>query len=1027
VDADNQNYRLKDDALATNAGNNDYFNGGSFNGTFDSFDLDGARRVYYSTTDMGAFENQNAKDAPFGRVEGSSVTLNVTTGSDVVDTNDGKTSLREALALSDRLQALGYDSVTIRLMDDYTIALGDAAYQINSPVTILGANATINCDYSSNAFLIDTDGEVVIENFEIKNGVGLDGGAIKMNGGELTLVNVLMNNCEATVYGGALYVAEGAKATLYNVTAAKNVAVDGAGVYGAAGSTVAIYNSVIAANRSATSGVSPTDVYFAGTDFELAYVLVGNAGTAANASKLRGKSTNSQIGYGVDNEIDPRFIAANDGNFRLSLAGSPAVGAGSSDYVYGGRHNDLDGSDYGFGGYWIPGENEGDEPIWVEVPVSMGAYQVGEEAKSTVVTTLEDVVNAYDGLISLREALSYARDAVSASGAGSLDGSAYAATNAMNTVYSATVYSAVTFDPSLAGGTIVLNGSLGSISLGSGRDHGTNSVYDYVIDASSLSGLGGITIDASQLGQEDEGGNWWRGGGTLFEVHGRADTTNGLYWPVHLDLRNVRLIGDGGTGVSTNSFAMVSMRSCLIEGFDNAVTVGDDDSADGGIAHIYSSTLIGNVRVGGKAYVYNSIITGELHVQDRTNDPAYRTAAVYNSYVQRTGGLTGRISSSNVILGGSINDLFVDAANGDYRLARYSLAVNGGDGTYLRTLEATHAKAEVDLNGNLRVDNAVVDMGAYESQKMVDVPSTKVTTELDVDDPTDGLISIREALAYAVQNSTLGKTVTFDASLDGKTIVLDGALELTREVNFNGGDVNVTLSGGGKNSIFSIALNADDAVYGNVNDFTISNLTLTDGYTTKNGGAIEISRGNVRLNGVDIYGCSAGQYGGAIYAYDSELTLENCRIGGNAATYYGGVVNQYGSTVLLNCYIAENVGATKNSDVWGYYPQNYANSKNNVIGFVQDVTIVDGQYGNRVGTATNPLKPFVNVSVGNLEIKPETAWGAATPTTPPASASVLDDAFAAFVDEEDAELAVDLAVLEETVFDDDLFASFEQF
>lgn len=1032
VDADNQNYRLNDDSLATNAGNNTYFNGGSFNGTFDSFDLDGNRRVYYTTTDMGAFENQNAKDAPFGKVDGSSVTLNVSTGSDVVDPTDGKTSFREALALSDRIQALGYDTVTIRFLDDYDVKVGETAFQVNSPVTIVGSNATLDCGNANSAFLIDVDGAVVIENFEIKNGSALDGGAIKLSGGELTLVNVLMSNCEATVYGGALYVAEGAKATLYNVTAAKNVAVDGAGVYGAAGSTVAIYNSVIASNRSATSGVSPTDVYFAGNDFELAYTLVGNAGTAANASKLRGKSTNSQIGYGVDNEIDPRFVAANDGNFRLSLAGSPAVGAGSSDYVYGWRSNDLNGQEYG-GMSWVEGEEydeDGDGVMdgrypghWVENPVSMGAYQVGEEAKSTVVTTLEDVVNPYDGLISLREALSYARDAVSADGSGSLDNSSYAATNAMNTAYSATVYSAVTFDPSLAGGTIVLDGSLGSISLGSGRDHGTNSVYDYVIDASALSGLGGITIDASQLGQQDEGGNWWRGGGTLFEIQGRGDTTNGYYWPVHLDLRNVHLIGDGGTGVSTNSFAMVSMRSCLIEGFDNAVTVGDDDSADGGIAHIYSSTLIGNVRVGGKAYVYNSIITGELHVQDRSNDPGYRTASVYNSYVQRTGGLTGRISSTNVIFGGSTNDLFVDAANGDYRLARYSLAVNGGDGTYLRTLEATHAKAEVDLNGNLRVSNGVVDMGCYESQNMIDAPSTTVTTELDVDDPTDGLISIREALAYAVQNSTLGKTVTFDASLDGKTIVLDGALELTREVNFNGGDVNVTLSGGGKNSIFSIALDSGDSVYGNVYDFTISNLTLTDGYTTKNGGAIEISRGNVRLNGVDIYGCSAGQYGGAIYAYDSELTLENCRIGGNTATYYGGVVNQYGSTVLLNCYVAENVGTTKNSDVWGYYPQNYANSKNNVIGFVQDVTIVDGQYGNRVGTATNPLKPFVNVSVGNLEIKPENAWGAAAPV----SSSVLDDAFAAFVDEEDAELAVDLAVLEETVFDDDLFASFEQF
>ena len=904
---------------------------------------------------------------------------------------------------------LGYDDITIQFLDNYSVKVGETAFQVNSPVDIRGANAIIDCGNANSAFLIAVDGEVVIQNFEIKNGAALDGGAIKLSDGDLTLANVLMNNCEATVYGGALYVADGANAILHNVTIAKNVAVDGAGVYGEIGSNVKIYNSVVASNRSATSGVSPTDVSLQG-DFELAYTLVGNAGTAANAAKLRGKATNAQIGYGVDNEIDPGFIAANNGNFRLSLAGSPAVDAGSWRYVYNWSGVDLDNTSYGA----------------FFQPVSMGAYQVGEEAPSTVVTTLEDVVDSRDGLTSLREALQHAGDAVIASGAGSLDGSAYAAVNAMNTAYSATIYSPVTFDPSLAGGTIVLDAELGTIQLDGGRDRNnawTNYVYDYVIDASSIAGLGGITIDASNLG----GGGGWFGGGTAFQVRGRADTTNGNYWPVHLDLRNVRMVGDGGTGVAANSFGMVTMRSCLVEGFNNSVTIADDDSADGGIAHIYSSTLIGGVSVGGKAYVYNSVIVGELNIQDKDTDPGYRAATVYNSYVQRTGGL-GRVTSTNVIFGGSTDDLFVDAANGDYRLARYSLGVNRGDATYLRTLEATHAKGEVDLNGNQRVSDGVVDMGCYESQRMVDVPSTVVTTELDVVDSTDGLTSIREAVAYAVQNSTLGKTVTFDASLDGKTIVLDGVIELTREVNFNGGDVDVTLSGGGENAIFSIALNADDPVYGNVNDFTISNLTLTGGNTTKDGGAIEISRGNVLLNGVDIYGCSAGGFGGAIYAYDSELTLTNCRIGGNTAAYYGGVVNQFGSTVLLNCYVAENVGLRKNSDVWGYYPNNYANSKNNVIGFVQDVLIVDGQYGNRVGTEANPLKPFVNVSVGNLEIKPEAGWGGATtPTTPPVSASILDDAFAAFVDEEDAELAVDLAVLGETVFDDDLFASFEQF
>ena len=259
---------------------------------------------------MGAFENQTAKDAPFGDVEGKSVELLVSTGADVIDPTDGKTSLREAL---------GYDDITIRFTGAHTVKVGETALQVNSPVTILGRNGVIDCLNANSAFLVDTKGLVVIENLEITNGSAIDGGGIKLTGGELVLANVLIDNCEAQIYGGALYADAGTKATLYNVTIAKNVAVEGAGVYGAAGSNVKIYNSIVAANLSATAGVSPTDVYFAGNDFELAFTLVGNAGTEANAAKLRAKSTGSLIGYGVDREINPSFINASSGDFRLTV------------------------------------------------------------------------------------------------------------------------------------------------------------------------------------------------------------------------------------------------------------------------------------------------------------------------------------------------------------------------------------------------------------------------------------------------------------------------------------------------------------------------------------------------------------------------------------------------------------------------------------------------------------------------------------------------------------------------------------
>ena len=1008
VDADNQDYHLNADALATNAGNNVYFQQGSynetgtFNGTFDSLDLDGNRRIYYTTTDMGAFENQLAKDAPFGDVEGKSVELLVSTGADVVDPTDGKTSLREALALTDRMTALGYDDITIRFTGAHTVKVGETALQVNSPVTILGRNGVIDCLNANSAFLVDTNGSVVIENLEIKNGSAIDGGAIKLTGGELILANLLIDNCEAQIYGGALYADAGTKATLYNVTIAKNVAVDGAGVYGAAGSNVKIYNSIVATNRSATAGVSPTDVYFAGNDFELAYTLVGNAGTEANAAKLRAKSTGSQIGYGVDREINPSFINASDGNFRLTLSNpvkSPAIGTGSAAYVYNGYSSDLNGQGYGYGS---------------EGGVSLGAYQVSREADSLVVTTLEDVVNPYDGVTSLREAIAYAqgRDNIAntaSASCGSVDDSVYGTTpNAMNddSIYDATFYNAITFDASLAGGTIKIDGELGGFTFQSG---GASWVMDYMIDASSLSGLGGITIDASEL----YGG--FGGNGALFRVNGTADPSAPWYCPAHLDLRGLRVVGGGGTGVYGTPWSIVTMRNCLFEGFGSAVYLADnyDKSNDGGTFHIYNSTLIGSVYSGGRSFIYNSIITGSA-----TYSPwGFGSLNTYNSYVYDLSG-----SRTATITGGDRYAYFVDAANGDYRLARYSLAVNGGSAEYLRTLEQVHAPNETDLNGNLRVSDGIVDMGCYESQYMVDKPSTTVTTELDVVDATDGLISIREALAYAEQaSSRYGNTVTFDASLDGKTIVLDGVIELTKTISFDGGDVDITLSGDGKNGIFTIST-YDDVP--NTNSVYLRNMTLADGYTEANGGAINVERGNVYMSGLNIYGCEAMQYGGAIYAEDSEITLVDCRIGGNKAAYYGGVVNQFGSTVLIRSVVAENVGTIKDADLWGFYPNNYANSRYSVVGFVKDVLIkTDEQYGNLVGTEENPLKPFVAVSVGNLELKPEYANALA-----PASAAVLDDALAAFVDEEDeTELAIDLAVLEETVFDDDLFASFEQF
>ncbi len=1013
VDVDNRDYRLTDGSLATNAGNAAFINEGSFNGTFDSLDLNGERRVYYTTIDMGAFENQTAKDAPISQVVGQGITLRVTTALDVVSTTDGETSLREALSLAERMNALGFE-MTIVIANNYTIRLNESCLQVNCPVEIVGNNATIDGGNANCAFLVNTSGDVEISNLIITNGAAVQGAGVQHLGGDLTLNNVLINNCEAQVAGGAVYTNSDGTLTLVNCTLAKNVAVRGAGLYATGSGELNVYNSIIATNRTTEVGASAIDFELAGVVqatandlgdkfdgvYDVSYTLIGNAATQTNAHLVLSNGTGSQVGYGDDNSIDPNFIDASGGNFRLSPTGSPAKNAGSLEYVPAGSR-DLNGVD-----------------LWGEYQISLGAYQAGRETPSTVVTTELDVVDPTDGLISLREAIQYAQrnfgDVTYGAGSGHINESAYNAENAMNnpSVYSASYSNPITFAPSLAGKTIVLQQQYRTLEDGqqiptySGLRFNNasyaGSVRDYMIDASALSGLGGITIDASHLteGEWGEGENIRRSS-ALFSIQGYADEDNGLYYPIHLDLRNVKIVGSYDlTAVETNPYAMVSMRNCLVTGFGTGISLGDDDSNDGSLAQLYSCTFVNNrtdVFYGGVLQAHNTILNSGCVKRITDANPGYRQAYYYNS-----------------MIGGAWGDLFVDAANGNFTLGVNSRAVNMGNNTYRRTLEPIFADGEVDLNGNQRVtngENGTIDIGCYESAYN-DVPSTVVTTLEDVVDRFDGKTSIREALAIAQQTAS---TVTFDSTLNGQTLVLtEGPLTITSDVGFNATGANITLSADGESSIFDINVTSNTP---DVADVWLTGLTLTDGFTTASGGAINIESGNVWLTDVNIYGCSAAQYGGAIYAYDSELLLANCKIGGNSAGYYGGVVNQYGRTVLQGSYIAENTGTKQNADVWGYYPANFANSKNNVIGFVKDVYLYDGVDGNKIGTQDNPIKPFTSVSTGDFTLKPEEQWRRATP-----AAAAAEKAFTAF-DEDDFEIEFDLTTLEETAFDDDLLES----
>lgn len=172
-----------------------------------------------------------------------------------------------------------------------------------------------------------------------------------------------------------------------------------------------------------------------------------------------------------------------------------------------------------------------------------------------------------------------------------------------------------------------------------------------------------------------------------------------------------------------------------------------------------------------------------------------------------------------------------------------------------------------------------------------------VTTASDVVDAGDGETSLREAIVQA--NASGGAdTITFDASLDGSTLVLSqGQLVVSDAVTIDGdrngdGVADVTLQAGAGARLFQV-----DNV-----SATFDGLTLTGGNATGSGGAIFASGASAAVNvqNSTISGNTASGSGGAIFSYSgSSVTITGSTISGNSASVGGGLADSYAASMTI--------------------------------------------------------------------------------------------------------------------------------
>jgi hypothetical protein len=311
----------------------------------------------------------------------------------------------------------------------------------------------------------------------------------------------------------------------------------------------------------------------------------------------------------------------------------------------------------------------------------------------------------------------------------------------------------------------------------------------------------------------------------------------------------------------------------------------------------------GSVTLAGGNIVGGDIFDGADDVGD------VAAAEVFAATVEIAPGVLAGVLADN---GGPTRTILID---------RFGPAVDAGGATALLT----------DQRGEDRVFGAAVDLGAVEIQE---AGSLVVTTAADVVDDTDGLTSLREAVAFA--NAQAGAdTITFDAGVfDGGAEDLirltQGQITITDALTIDGGAAGVTITGDkdGDDAVdadgitdVAASLDGEDRLDDNSRIFaataalTLDGLTLTGGRTTatgQDGGAVlgtTVTLTNSTVSGNSTAGFVAD--GGGVFG--SAVTLTNSTVSGNATSgdrAYGGGV--FGSTVTLTNSTVSGNGTTGN-------------------------------------------------------------------------------------------------------------------
>ncbi|MDO4628281.1 MAG: CARDB domain-containing protein, partial [Planctomycetia bacterium] len=399
-------------------------------------------------------------------------------------------------------------------------------------------------------------------------------------------------------------------------------------------------------------------------------------------------------------------------------------------------------------------------------------------------------------------------------------------------------------------------------------------------------------------------------GGGLYSLDGNVTIKNSII------VENTAINDGGGLNINTNTNANIY----------NTIIARNKATYGGGLCHfsnlhIYNSTIVdneatslgGGIRNKGQLYIYNTIVANNASPDGTdisTVSGDYRTM-VANSLIGNGDYTTGKMFEigDGCLVGTTDAPLdpgFEDPVYGNYHLLSTSIAIDAGNDLL--------TQSETDYDGNPRTQGTHVDMGAYEFTSLPpdgdpETASTVVTTARDIVDAWDGLISLREAVAYA----EAGDTITFETAVfgGGAPVSLGGtAITIDKSLTIQGfaADNQVTIDGKGLSRLFTVS-------GGSSTELTLKNLNLTNGYTTGAGGAI-YATSNLTLVGVTFDKNRAVGSGGAVYV-SGVLQATDSTFTNNQSGSDGGALHQNGGQgIYTNITVSDNFATGKGGGIY---------------------------------------------------------------------------------------------------------------